>query len=92
MATIYRDRLQDLGIKVAGFEKWDAKASSSEAIGSRIKASGADAIFLGGIVCNNGGKLIKDLRAAYLAAEIILVVFAAGIIIEMMRLTTGTGL
>jgi hypothetical protein len=35
---------------------------------------------------------IKDLRAAYLAAEIILVVFAAGIIIEMMRLTTGTGL
>ena len=35
---------------------------------------------------------IKDLRAAYLAAEIILIVFAAGIIIEMMRLTTGTGL
>jgi hypothetical protein len=35
---------------------------------------------------------IKDLRAAYLGAEIILVVLAAGIIIEMMRLTTGTGL
>ena len=35
---------------------------------------------------------IKDLRAAYLAAESILIDFAAGIIIEMMRLTTGTGL
>jgi hypothetical protein len=35
---------------------------------------------------------IKDLRAAYLGAEIILVIFAAGVIVEMMRLTTGTGL
>jgi protein-S-isoprenylcysteine O-methyltransferase Ste14 len=35
---------------------------------------------------------IKDLRAAYFAAEIILIVFAAGIIIELMRLTTGKGL
>jgi hypothetical protein len=35
---------------------------------------------------------IKDLRAAYFAAEIILIVFAAGIIVEVMRLTTGTGL
>ncbi len=35
---------------------------------------------------------IKDLRAAYFAAEIILIVFAAGIIVEMMRLTTGKGL
>jgi len=44
-------------------EAWDKNASSYEAIASRIKASGADAVFLGGIVCNNGGKLIKDLRA-----------------------------
>ena len=35
---------------------------------------------------------VKDLHAAYLGAEIILVLFAAGIIIEAMRLTTGTGL
>lgn len=35
---------------------------------------------------------IKDLRAAFLGAEIILVVLAAGVIVEMMRLTTGTGL
>jgi branched-chain amino acid transport system substrate-binding protein len=44
-------------------EAWDKNASSYEAIASRIKASGADSVFLGGIVCNNGGKLIKDLRA-----------------------------
>jgi branched-chain amino acid transport system substrate-binding protein len=44
-------------------EAWDKNASSYEAIASRIKASGADSVLLGGIVCNNGGKLIKDLRA-----------------------------
>ena len=44
-------------------QAWDKNATSYDAIASRIKSSGADAIFLGGIVCNNGGKLIKDLRA-----------------------------
>ena len=32
---------------------------------------------------------IKDLRAAYLGAEIILIIFAAGIIVEVMRLVSG---
>jgi hypothetical protein len=35
---------------------------------------------------------IKDLRAAYLAAQIIMLVLAAGVVVEMMRVTTGTGL
>jgi len=50
-------------IKILGNQKWDKKASSYESLASRVKASGADGVFLGGIVCNNGGKLIKDLRA-----------------------------
>jgi branched-chain amino acid transport system substrate-binding protein len=44
-------------------QAWDKNATSYEAIASRVEASGADGIFLGGIICNNGGKLIKDLRA-----------------------------
>jgi branched-chain amino acid transport system substrate-binding protein len=44
-------------------QAWDKKASSYDAIATKIKTSGADAVFLGGIVCNNGGKLIKDLKA-----------------------------
>jgi hypothetical protein len=35
---------------------------------------------------------IKDLRLAYFGAEIILILLAAGCIVEVMRLTTGTGL
>ena len=64
VAKLMQRALGKLGIKVAGFQKWDAKATSYESLGRRIKASGADGVFLGGIVCNNGGKLIKDVRAA----------------------------
>jgi branched-chain amino acid transport system substrate-binding protein len=53
-----------LGLRVEGFEAWDGKAASYEALAEKIKQSGAQAVYLGGIVCNNGGKLVKDLRAA----------------------------
>ena len=58
------DREKKLGIEtVPGAPvAWDKNTTSYDAIASKVKSSGADAIFLGGIVCNNGGKLIKDLR------------------------------
>jgi branched-chain amino acid transport system substrate-binding protein len=64
IANLYRDYATELGIKIAGFQAWDENASSYESLASRIKASGADGVFLGGIICLNGGKLIKDIRAA----------------------------
>jgi branched-chain amino acid transport system substrate-binding protein len=63
VAALFREALQKLEIPVAGFQAWDKKATSYESLAERIKATGADAVFLGGIVCNNGAKLIKDLRA-----------------------------
>jgi branched-chain amino acid transport system substrate-binding protein len=63
VANAFKLRAQKLGIKVLGFEPWDSKATSYEAIGQHIKSAGAKAVYLGGIVCNNGAKLIKDLRA-----------------------------
>jgi branched-chain amino acid transport system substrate-binding protein len=63
VAFNFRRAAQKLGIGIAGFQGWDAKQSSYEALANTIKQSGADSIFLGGIVCNNGSKLIKDLRA-----------------------------
>ena len=63
VATTYRSAAKKLGITVAGFEGWDAKASSYEALATRIKASGAQAVFLGGIVCNNGAKLMQDIKS-----------------------------
>jgi branched-chain amino acid transport system substrate-binding protein len=63
IATLFSDYAKKLGIQILGNQKWDKKASSYESLASRIRSSGADAVFLGGIVCNNGGKLIKDIKA-----------------------------
>ena len=63
VAKTYDAAAKKLGIKVVGFEGWDAKASSYEALATRIKKSGAQAVFLGGIVCNNGAKLMQDIKA-----------------------------
>ena len=64
IATAVRGlRRASLGIQILGNQKWDKKASSYESLASRISSSGADGVFLGGIVCNNGGKLIKDIKA-----------------------------
>jgi branched-chain amino acid transport system substrate-binding protein len=64
IATLFSQYAQKLGIKILANQKWDKKATSYEALASRIKSSGADSVFLGGIICNNGGKLIKDIKAA----------------------------
>ena len=63
IATLFAQYAEKVGIEILGNQKWDKDASSYESLASRIKAANADAVFLGGIVCNNGGKLIKDLRA-----------------------------
>jgi branched-chain amino acid transport system substrate-binding protein len=63
VAKTYAAAAKKLGIKVVGNVAWDAKASSYEALATRIKASGAQAVFLGGIVCNNGAKLMQDIKS-----------------------------
>jgi branched-chain amino acid transport system substrate-binding protein len=63
VATNFKNAAVKLGIKVAGFTAWDGKASSYEALAVKIKASGAQGVFLGGLICENGGKLIKDIAA-----------------------------
>ena len=71
VATTFKGAAPKLGLQVAGFQGWDAKQSSYEALANTIKQSGADGIFLGGIICNNGAKLIKDLKAGVPDATII---------------------
>ncbi len=48
---------------MAGFSAWNGKASSYTGLATKIKQSGADSVFLGGLICENGGKLVKDLRS-----------------------------
>jgi branched-chain amino acid transport system substrate-binding protein len=60
VATNLRGAAEALGIEIAGFEAWDPKASSYEALFNKIKGTGADAVFLGGLIDENGAQVIKD--------------------------------
>ena len=70
VASDFRRAAQKLGVKVVGFTAWDGKASSYEALAVKIKASGAQGVFLGGLICENGGKLIKDIHSGAPGAKI----------------------
>ena len=63
VATTYRNAAKKIGLQVVGFKGWDAKQSSYEALANLIKQSGAQAVFLVGIACNNGAKLMQDIKA-----------------------------
>jgi branched-chain amino acid transport system substrate-binding protein len=51
---------EEVGLEVAGHEGWDANAQNYTALMSKIKATGADGIFIGGISDFNGGQVVKD--------------------------------
>jgi branched-chain amino acid transport system substrate-binding protein len=60
VAGTTRKAMQSVGIEIAGDEAWNPKASSYEALMKKIQGTGADAIFLGGLISENGGQVIKD--------------------------------
>lgn len=60
VATNFENAAKSLGIEIAGFDAFDPKASSYEALYKKIQATGADAVFIGALICENGAQLIKD--------------------------------
>jgi branched-chain amino acid transport system substrate-binding protein len=62
VATDTKNAATKLGIKVVKYTAYDPKATSYSALALQIKSSGAQAVFIGGLICENGGKLIKDLH------------------------------
>lgn len=63
VATNFKNAAEAVGITIAGFEAWDPKASSYEALFNKIKGSGANGVFLGGLIDENGAQVIKDKAA-----------------------------
>ena len=51
---------KSLGMSIAGVEHFDPKAKSYTDLMKRAQAAGADAVFLGSILEENGAQLIKD--------------------------------
>ena len=60
VATTTRKSAEHLGIEVVGFEAWDPKASNYEALMRSVGQSGADGLFLGGLIDENGAQVIRD--------------------------------
>jgi branched-chain amino acid transport system substrate-binding protein len=62
IADVFRAKAKDIGLAEAGFEGAD-KADNYRALANKIKDSGADLVYYGGIVDNNPAVLLKDIRA-----------------------------
>jgi branched-chain amino acid transport system substrate-binding protein len=60
VAKSFADSAKADGITVIADEAWDSKATNYTALMQKIQASGADAVYFGGIFDNNGGQLVKD--------------------------------
>jgi branched-chain amino acid transport system substrate-binding protein len=64
VAKTTSDAAKLAGIQVLGNEGIDPKAPNYRSLAAKIKSSGADAFFFGGIVDNNAVQLYKDVGAA----------------------------
>jgi branched-chain amino acid transport system substrate-binding protein len=61
VATYFHDAAKQLGIKIAGFAAYNTKTGTNyQALMQQIGETHPGAIFVGGLICENGGQLIKD--------------------------------
>ena len=60
IANNFVNACKALGITVLGNDKWDATQPNYQSLFQGIASKNPQAVFLGGIVSNNGGQLIKD--------------------------------
>jgi len=63
MAVGFRTAAQRLGLRIAGRSTWDPQAGSYAALARRVAASGAQAVFVGGLLDTNAARVVRDLRA-----------------------------
>jgi branched-chain amino acid transport system substrate-binding protein len=63
VADVFEKTAKEIGIEVLGHEGIDGKAQNYTSLMTKIKDLGPDMVYFGGIVDNNAGQLLKDLRA-----------------------------
>jgi branched-chain amino acid transport system substrate-binding protein len=60
VAKAFADEAAKQNIQVVGNEAWDAKATDYKSLMGKIRSTGADCVYLGGIYEQNGGQVVKD--------------------------------
>ena len=64
LADVFAATAKQIGLEVIGRESIDIQAQDYRTLASKVKASGADMMYFGGITGNNAGKLFGDVRGA----------------------------
>jgi ABC-type branched-subunit amino acid transport system substrate-binding protein/streptogramin lyase len=63
IADAFATRARPLGLDVVGRARWSWKSDSYRDLAARIKRTRAEAVLVSGFLGNNGGRLVRDLRA-----------------------------
>jgi branched-chain amino acid transport system substrate-binding protein len=63
LADGFEHAASKLGLEVVGRETWSSKARSYAGLAERVADSGAQGVYLSGLVHNNGGEVLRALRA-----------------------------
>ena len=63
MATGFETAAGRLGLEVAGRDSWDPRAHGYAELARRIARSEVQAVFVGGLLDTNAGRVVRDLRA-----------------------------
>jgi len=80
VADAFEDAAKEIGLTVAGHEGWDAQSPNYTALMTKIKATGADGIYIGGLEDQNGSQLVKDKVAVLGDNEKVKLVMADGMV------------
>jgi branched-chain amino acid transport system substrate-binding protein len=64
VAGAFRSTAHQLGLSLAGSDAWDSTQTQFASLVKRVRASGADAVFLAGSGCSACYTLLAELRAA----------------------------
>jgi branched-chain amino acid transport system substrate-binding protein len=70
IATLFKERCQQIGIEVLGHDSIDAKAPEFKSLMTMIKGLSPDLVYFGGTTQSKGGQLAKDMVAAGLTCKL----------------------
>ena len=61
-ATTFETAARRVGLDVVGRASWDPRADEFTELARRVAGSGADAVYVGGLIDTNAGRVLRDLR------------------------------
>ena len=89
VADAFEESAETIGLTVAGHEGWDKDAPNYTALMTKIKASGADGVYIGGVSPNNGGQLVKDKVAVLGDNEAVKLLVSDGFVLDSLFTDAG---